>query len=229
MDSVQSKTETQGGQRLFGLFRKRIYTIGQIVSDAGSLAPELPSLARIWMGRGMDPAFREEIMVAVARVNDCRYCSFAHHEWALHAGLPAEELAQVEGMAPEDFDPARWIAVQYARAFTLSRSGGVSTELAEKLGEHYSKEEIADIERVVRAMTIANLTGNTVDALLSRLRGEAAEGSRVLDEVFVTTIFMAVAPFVAVMLAAWRRQSPLALLRDFQNFSRSFEDENSSR
>lgn len=221
MDSAQNTTQTGGG--LFASFRKRTYRVGRFVNDVGDLIPELVDVGRIWLGGRIDPAFREEIMVAVARINHCRYCSFAHHEWALHAGLPAEELARVEGMDPGDFDPARWVAVQYARAYTLGETATLSPDLTAKLREHNSDEQIADIERVVKVMTVMNLSGNTVDALLSRLRGEPAEDSGLLDELFITALFMGVAPFVAIMLAVWRRQSPPALLRDFQEFSRELE------
>lgn len=208
--------------RSFGGYRKRLYSAGSFLRDAGGLIPELVDLSRIWAGRRIDPAFREEIMVAVARVNHCRYCVFTHQEWALHAGLPEEELERLESGSIQSFDPAKRAALEYARALG---TGENDPQALAHLREHYSPSEIADIERVVRAMVLANLSGNTVDGLLSRFRGKPAEGSRLLDELFISAIWMAVAPWVALILAVWRRQSPPALLRDFRDFSNKLDSQ----
>ena len=44
-------------------------------------------LRAIYLGRRLDPGFREEIMLSVAGANSCRQCSFAHRQWALAEGV----------------------------------------------------------------------------------------------------------------------------------------------
>lgn len=207
----------------FGGFRKRTYRIRELASDTAGLLPKLPDLASIWLGKRLDPAFREEIMVAVAQSNACRYCLFTHHEWALHDGASAEELAKIESPELEDFNHKKWIALIYARARTAAKFGPVAADLEEELRRHYSEAESADIDLVARVMTVMNLSGNTVDALLSRFRGAPSDHSRLLDELFIALLFLGVAPPVAVLLAIWKRKSPLGLLREFLDFSRRLE------
>ncbi len=98
--------------------RKPIIRPSEFVAMTAALARRAPDLKAIWLDGRLDPAFREEIMVAVAAANNCRQCSFAHREWALAEGLPADELAALEGMRAESFDPRKWAAIAWAQAAT---------------------------------------------------------------------------------------------------------------
>jgi AhpD family alkylhydroperoxidase len=206
-------------------FGKKTYQLGAVLRDIATLLPRSGDLLRIYLFKDMSPALREAIMVAVARANECRYCSFAHREWALSAGLEADELAQVEHGEGAKLDRATTLAVQYARALVRQEFGRVPLELEASLDSTFSLRERRDIETVARMMTIANLSGNTVDALLARLSGNAVEDSRLPDELVLSAVFAAVAPVVVLLLGSMRGRSPLAMLNAFREFSEDFERE----
>ena len=84
----------------FGGFRKRTITAREFARAMASIAAQAPTVYRVWIKRELDPGLREELMFAVSKVNDCRYCSWAHHEWASVDGISEEELAQIEQMDP---------------------------------------------------------------------------------------------------------------------------------
>ena len=69
--------------------RKPIISTREFAGLTAGLLRQAPDLKAIWIGGRLEPAFREEIMVAVAAANNCRQCSFAHREWALAEGLSA--------------------------------------------------------------------------------------------------------------------------------------------
>ena len=79
-----------------GGFRKRTITPLEFVGAVTSIATEASTLQKIWVDREMDPGFREKLMFAVARHNDAKYCSWAHHEWAGIEGVSEKELAHIE-------------------------------------------------------------------------------------------------------------------------------------
>ena len=76
-----------------------------------SIAAEAPTFNKVWVKRELDPRFRETLMLAVARLNDSKYCSWAHHEWAGIEGVTDEELAHIEQMDPANFDGRTWLAL----------------------------------------------------------------------------------------------------------------------
>jgi AhpD family alkylhydroperoxidase len=205
------------------VFRKRIYRLSEFASGLHGILSSRREVSAIWFHGRMDPAFREKIMVAVAEVNGCRFCSFAHREWALDEGVSEAELAQLEGMRPGDFDRRTWLAVTYARSLAAEDFGSVDPSLVRELAENFSEEEQGDIEVVARAMAVANRSANTLDALSARRNGNPAEGSRLLDELVISafTVLMIIA--VAPRLMRYRKTSFRGVLIDLKEFSVEFE------
>ena len=140
-------------------------------------------------------------MLAVAKLNDCRYCSWGHHEWAHSAGVPEEELAHIEDMDIEDFDRRKWVAISYVRAFVSGKFGSVPGELRREMRENYTAHEIKEIELVTRIMDLGNRGANTWDAMLSRLKGNPAAGSHIIDEMVLSGAFLTVAPIAIAYLS----------------------------
>ena len=64
------------------------------VGGMASLVPETGTLYQVWLKHDIDPGFREELMLAVSKLNDCRYCTWGHHEWAHMLGVPDEEIGR---------------------------------------------------------------------------------------------------------------------------------------
>ena len=131
----------------FGSFRKRTYTVGELVRNLAVVWRRRADVRAIWGGRRLDPAFREQIMVAVAQVNECRYCSFVHQAWASHTGVSNEELTQIEGMNLTDFDRRKWLALAYSRARAEADFGPVAAELAHEFQESFGEQERASGHR----------------------------------------------------------------------------------
>ena len=201
----------------FGGFKKRTITAAQLAGRMGSLVPELGMMYRVWLKQEVDPGFREELMLAVSRLNGCRFCSWGHHEWAQISGVPDEELARLEQLDPSGFDRRKWVAISYVRALVKENFERVQPELRRAMQHKYSPREIREIELIARVQDIGNRGSNTFDALLSRLRGVPAADSRVVDEVVLSGVFLTVAPVVLLYLSR-------ASNRPFMEMARSLID-----
>lgn len=168
--------------------------------EGAALAGLYRDLIAVWGRRRLDPRLREQVMVAVAEANACRLCTLAHRRWALAEGVSDDELAAIEGQQPDDFDRRTWAAIAWAQARARTDLGPPPEELEAELARHYDAGERADLELVARVMTAANLSANTFDALLERLRGRPVAGSDVRDELTIgSMVALAIAP-VAVCL-----------------------------
>jgi AhpD family alkylhydroperoxidase len=178
----------------------RTTTAAQALRDTAALTRRTPELIAIW-GRGrVDPALREEVMLAVAEANACNLCSLAHRRWAAAEGVSDEELAAIEDRDPEQFDRATWAAIAWAQARTRADLSPVPEELEAELARHYDEGGRADLELITQAMGMANRTANTFDALLERLRGRPVAESRVGDELALGTVVALTIPPVTAYL-----------------------------
>ena len=120
--------------------------------------------------RGLDPAFRERLMLSVTAVNGCRMCSYYHTKAAVETGLAGEEvkamLARDTGQAPEQELPALLYAQHYAES--AGQPAGVARE---RLTQVYGEADAARIDTVLRMIQAANLMGNSWDFFLYRISG----------------------------------------------------------
>ncbi len=149
-------------------FRRRIYrSPGELMCDVHAILADR-QLLRTTMRGGLDPAFRERLMLVVTGVNGCRYCSYAHARQALAEGLSEEEIERLgrrtfEG-SPSDEIPALFYAQHWAETDGHpDRAARVSVERA------YGEEHLARIEIILRMIRVGNLLGNTWDFVLHRL------------------------------------------------------------
>lgn len=197
----------------FGGFRKRTITTRELIGSTVSLTPSVGMIYRVWLKHEIDPGFREELMLAVSELNHCRYCTWAHHEWAQMVGVSDEELAHVEQMDPSGFDRRKWLAISYVRALVTAKFGRVDKELVREMNAKYSPMEIKEIEIVARIMDIGNRAANTWDAFLSRLRGGPVADSHILDELVMSGAFLATAPIVVMYLAQTSKRPMKETLR----------------
>ena len=201
------------------------FTVPGFVRATGSLIGRGREIGAIWGQKRIDPAFREELMVAVARVNSCRFCSYHHREWALRVGLPGDELAALEGVDAESVDARRWVAVAYVQELARAEFRSVPESIETEFQAFYDQREQSDIDTIARVMAFANRAANTIDSLLARRRGEPWPDTRALDDYLLGGLGIASMILPAVMIAGWRRTSPLAVVRDFNAFSKRYDDE----
>lgn len=202
-------------------FRKKTYSLTRFVGDVLELLTRLDEVRRIQTGKAIEPAFREEVMVAVARANACRYCVFAHETAAREEGVAQ---ATLDGLARWDLteaalEPRIVAALEYARALADTDFGAVDPALEAEVVALHGDAGRRTIETTARVMTVMNLTGNTVDALLSRVAGEPAPDSRLCDELVLTWLWALGAALTSVNLMRARAESPLRLLESFRTFS----------
>lgn len=100
-------------------------------------------------------------MVAVSRVNACQGCTYVHERWALRAGATYEELRNLEIGDLRGLNARGRAAVAYATARAEVNFQEAASADASIASETLSPREIAAVEAVARAMTLANLTVNT--------------------------------------------------------------------
>jgi AhpD family alkylhydroperoxidase len=194
--------------------------VGEFAVRLKSLLAEFPALYAIWDTPEMDPAFREELMVAVARQNDAPYCNWAHRTWALSVGASEAEIAKIETSRLGTLNPRKRAAVEYVRALAAADFERVPDELRRKLASFYTPPEIRNIELVAAVMNLVNRSGNTYEAMLSRLQGKASGRSSVTDEMFFSGVFLAVAPLIVLLLSRYAGRSYLDMTQSLVGYLR---------
>lgn len=120
--------------------------------------------------RGLEPAFRERLMLAVTGVNGCRMCSYYHSRAAVELGMAGDEvkamLARDTGQAPEKEVPA----LLYAQHFAES-DGQPTDAVRARIIESYGAKDAARIDLILHLIRTANLMGNSWDYFLYRVSG----------------------------------------------------------
>lgn len=193
--------------------RKRTITTHELASTLTSLRAEFPRIYAIWTTPELDPAFREELMVAVARQNDAPYCDWAHSTWAESVGAPRAEIAKIAQLNPRGLDPRKCAAAAYVRALASTEFKRVPRASRQEMETHYTPREIRDIELVAKVMDLVNRIANTYEAMLSRLQGEPSEETDVVDELVSSGVFLVAAPLIVFVLSRNSKRSYLATTR----------------
>ncbi len=177
------------GQAREPRFAKRSYTFGGFVRDLATAFRVLPELfgAMKEKGQSISPQFKERVILAVTAVNKCRYCSFIHSRLALQSGCSAADVKAILGSDFGNADRDELVALAFAQHYAESR-GKPDRDAALKLLLAYGKEKASAIVTSIQAITIGNMTGNTLDAFQARLRGLRVEGGSLLLEFLVFLI-----------------------------------------
>ncbi|HOO57267.1 MAG TPA: carboxymuconolactone decarboxylase family protein [bacterium] len=180
---------------------KRFYKFSDFVKDLGKNALNLPVMAKSMLsGSGIDPKFREKIMLSISNMNQCRHCIAVHGTFADLAGLSEEEKSALQNLSPEFFDHKEWIAIEYARRLVADECDGPDGFLLNELGKHYSDEEIRSIEAIAYSINLANRCGNTWDAFTDRLRGKPAGESALVDELLILATIAPAGPALLLLM-----------------------------
>jgi AhpD family alkylhydroperoxidase len=165
---------------------KRIFSPESLLRHLREVVIHAAGLPSAFRNQTVDPAFRERILLAVTSVNQCRYCAWMHTDLALSAGMSREEVSALLGQKAEQVPELELTAVRYAVHYAESnaRPGKDKTQ---ELYETYGDATAAAIENYIRLIFFANLSGNTFDAFISRLRGKAdPESSAIFEAVFAS-------------------------------------------
>lgn len=165
-------------------FRGKIYTFSQYREDIGFIIKNIPRFLRAFRNKSISRSFAEKIMLVVTAVNGCRYCSWFHAKQALSSGMNEAEIKEILDLqfhanASEQEIPALLYAQNYAE-----NNRKPDKEVTDRLFEYYGEKTAGDVILYIRAIFFGNLTGNTFDAFLSRIRGVKAENSNIVFEFF---------------------------------------------
>ncbi len=129
----------------------------------------LPALARAYLRPVATPALREKVMLATTRVNDCRYCAWIHGAMARHHGVDLDQLQEqlvAGGVACDDRCEAA--AIVYAQRYAATDGDpdpAITAALFAACGDRLARE----LRVYVESIHFANLSGNTLDAVLARV------------------------------------------------------------
>ena len=149
---------------------KRTLTPDNFLKTVANVMASGPVLLEALVRPNISAALREKLFLAVTSVNDCRYCKWGHTHWAMAQGVPLEEVNQILSHQIESLeakDPAEAAAILFAQHYA-EQLDQFDPAAIENLRKYYSDAEVAEILAYVRFITLANLTGNTVDAILDR-------------------------------------------------------------
>lgn len=162
------------------VFRKRTFTLPLLGRSLAAAGISLPTLAHALLRPSLSPALREEIMLAVTSVNDCRYCSWVHTGLALENGVDMDSLGMLLGRDLISVDEREAVAILFGKHFADSVRQP-SKVARDKLQQHFNAGERREIMAYIHAIYFANLTGNSADAVLARLRGQKTEGNFIVQ------------------------------------------------
>lgn len=180
------------------VFEKRIHSSSAFTLTMRDIFDHLKDLQGAVRRKQVDEKFAEKIMLVVSRVNGCRYCIYGHSRAALSSGVSEEELQMLLsgdlGIFPREETVALIFAQHYAESCEHPDPVGW-----QRLVDCYGLQTAQDILAYLRMITMGNLLGNTFDALLSRLVGKPAPGSRFWSEAGV--LIKAVVVFPIGMLS----------------------------
>jgi len=163
-------------------FRKRTFSLPLYAQSLAALMTAGPVLARALIRPRISRALREQVMLAVTSVNDCRYCDWGHTALALRSGVDLAALRQTlgSGSLSADSTPDE-VAVLYAQ-HVASQQGDADPGAERALAAAWTPAERAEIKAYITAITFGNLVGNSADAWLARLRKVPVEGGHPVGE-----------------------------------------------
>ncbi|MEA3439781.1 MAG: carboxymuconolactone decarboxylase family protein [Chloroflexota bacterium] len=165
-------------------FNRRIYTPQTFRRDIAEVFTHMDELRDAHRSGRVSKVFSERIMLAVTNVNQCRYCSYGHTRAALAAGVPEEQIRNLMAGEFDKLPKDEVVALTFAQHYAES-GGNPDPEALSRLVDTYGEATAQDILAYIRMITIGNLSGNTLDAFLSRLKFNPAPGSSLTQELGV--------------------------------------------
>lgn len=191
-------------------FAKRTFTLPLLATSTLAALRSAPTLIQGLVRPSTSAALREKVMLAVTSVNDCRYCSWVHTGLALENGVDMDELHHVlQGSQFGDLNGKEAVAVLFGKHFA-DTSRQPTAEAEDALRRAWNDTERAEIMAYIHAIYFANLSGNSADAWLARLRGIPVEDGHPFAEAIAAIVS-------APVLAAIRLQSRRSPTRQMES------------
>lgn len=189
---------------------KRVHTFRTFWRGYAEMIHPAPEQRESLRSKRLDKSFVEQIELIVSRVNGCRTCTYVHSANALREGLSDKELEELLALDLGHFPAEQAIAFAFAQHY--AESGGQPDQAVEKrFRDYYGPEKGQDILARLRFIQFGSVTGATIQALLSRLRGRPVPGSNLLTELIV---FLMCAPGYLPQLAWMERAAAYGRVRN---------------
>ena len=168
-------------------FHKRFYILRTFSVDLKDIVLHLPALISTICHKRVSRPFAEKIMLSVAIVNECSYCSYLHTKTALKGGVTEEETYKLLSQEIGDFPEDEYVALAFAQHYAeTGRKPDRETE--RRFRDHYGSKVSKDIVNYIRIVNFFTLVSNTAYAFLSRLRGKPAQTSNLLSEILILVL-----------------------------------------
>ena len=178
------------------IWTKRIYKAGLFFQDISFMALRVFALVDTVRSRRISSQFAEKIMLATTAVNECVYCARMHTQTALNNGVAADEITELlSSDLNRAVDSYEYKALCFAQHYAETDRNPLPAEV-DSLVQFYGKEKANDIMMYIRTIYIGNLTGNTFDALRSRLKGKPHPDGNLFFELF---LFLVMVPLLAIL------------------------------
>lgn len=110
------------------------------------------------LGTTLSGALREQIAIAVANANGCRYCLSAHTALGKMAGLSEAELSAA--MKADSIQPRSKAALEFAKRVLATRGSVTDEDLATVHEAGFGDKEITEIVAHVALNTLTNYFNN---------------------------------------------------------------------
>jgi AhpD family alkylhydroperoxidase len=127
-------------------FRKRTFSLPLYARSLAAMMTASPVLVRALFRPRISRALREQVMLGVTSVSDCRYCSWGHTALALRNGVDLAALRQTLGSGSLSADStADEVAILYAR-HVASEHGDADPRAGRALAAAWTPDEQAEIK-----------------------------------------------------------------------------------
>ena len=180
-------------------YAPKMWTLGGCLADHARVLTSIPRIAGAYAGpNAIDPKLNESVMITVNSVNQCPYCEGLHGQLGRMAGV--EDQARL--MKAESEQECRALvndpAISFARSFAENDGRGPAVEAAfRSLEDRLGPGRAASVRALCWFLLWGSLGGNTVNALVSRLKGQSKPGSSFLFEllffVYYGPLFLVIA------------------------------------
>jgi len=122
------------------------------------------ALSNALEGGKLSAAIREQIALAVAEMNDCRYCLSAHTLLAHKAGLNDAAILGARRVQADDVKSNA--ALRLARAITLQRGHLIDSDLEAARTARITDEEIIEVVAHVALNILTNYVNNSAQTAI---------------------------------------------------------------
>ncbi len=165
-------------------FDRKIYTFSALMHDLFYLFGKAPLFYKAKKKKLVSKAFREKIMLVTTAVNGCVYCAWYHAILSVRSGISRGEVNELLNLQFNiEADEYETLALLYAQHYAET-SRKPEPEMTAKLYAYYGKDVAEAIILYIKTIYFGNLSGNTFDAFLFRLKGIKAPKSNVVFEFF---------------------------------------------